>query len=66
MDLNRSPDLDSIDHWNRAVDAEDAEEYQTALEEYDACLCSSPAAETALARGFLPSRYGYPERVRSR
>lgn len=48
MDVNHSPGLDVIDHWNRAVDAEDAEDYQVAIEEYDACLCSSPDAETSL------------------
>ncbi|MCU1263951.1 MAG: segregation ATPase, FtsK/SpoIIIE family [Acidobacteria bacterium] len=48
MDPNDFPAVDSIDHWNQAIDAEDEEDYQTAIEEYDACLCSTPDAETAL------------------
>lgn len=48
MDLNQSPDLDAVDHWNRAIDAHDSEDYLTAIEEFDCCLCSSPDAETAL------------------
>lgn len=47
MDLSQSQDLDAVDHWNRAIDAQDAEDYLTAIEEYDSCLCSSPDAETA-------------------
>ena len=48
MVLINSQDLDAVDHWNLAVDAEDAEDYRTAIAEYDACLCSAPDAETSL------------------
>src|SRR5688572_15550259 len=40
--------LDAVDHWNLAVDAEDAEDYLTAIAEYDACLCSTPDADVTL------------------
>jgi hypothetical protein len=45
---NEPANPDAIDHWNWAIDAEDAEDYQTALQEYDDCLCSTPDAETAV------------------
>lgn len=48
MTSNESDYLDAVDHWNRAVDAEDAEDFHLAIAEYDACLCSAPNAVTAL------------------
>ena len=39
---------DVIDLWNRAVDAEDAEDYQGAIENYDVLLCDSPDSIIAL------------------
>jgi hypothetical protein len=48
MDSTESVCADPIQHWNRAVEAENAEHFSTAIAEYDACLCSRPDAETAL------------------
>ncbi len=56
MDLNQSQDLDAVDHWNRAVDAQDVEDYLTAIEEYDSCLLSSPDAETAFEAFYFLGR----------
>lgn len=48
MTSKESDYLDAIEHWNLAVDAEDAENFITAIAEYDACLCSTPNAEITL------------------
>jgi len=48
MRLRDSKKLHAVEHWNRALDAEDTEDYETAIKEYDACLCSSPDAATAM------------------
>src|SRR5882672_5285042 len=48
MRLTDSKKLHAVEHWNRALAAEDAEDYETAIKEYDDCLCSSPDAAMAL------------------
>src|SRR5690242_12676753 len=48
MSSTESDFADAIEHWNRALEADDAEDFPTAIAEYDACLCSNPDAETAL------------------
>jgi DNA segregation ATPase FtsK/SpoIIIE, S-DNA-T family len=48
MSSTESDHIDAIDHWNRAVEAEDAGDFSTAIAEYDACLCSAPDVATAL------------------